>query len=172
MDSLEAGEYLTKPVLRDDLLGTLDQLGLAGQTILIVDDEPEALQLFWRMLASSDSEYHVLLAADGREGLDILREQHPDAVLLDLIMPDMDGFQFLAAIRADAALCDTPVVVVSARDPVGHPVVANTVAIAQKGGLSVPQLLSLAETVIGPLAVRDRSANPVADPEPTKVPLG
>ena len=159
-------KYLLKPIPRDVLLGTLDQLGLTGRTVLIVDDEPEALRLFWRMLASSDHDYRVLTASGGREALDILRQQRPDAVLLDLIMPDMDGFQFLAEMRKDPALRDTPVVVISARDPVGHPIVSNAVAIMQKGGLSMSQLLGLAEAVIGHLSMRGQPAHPVGDPEP------
>ena len=153
--------YLVKPVSRDALLGALDRLGLVGGTVLVVDDEPEALRLFWRMLASSDHAYRVLTASDGRQALGILREQRPDVVLLDLIMPQMDGFRFLEVTRSDRSLCDVPVIAISALDPVGHPIVSNAVAVVQKGGLSLSQLLACTEAITGSPLSPGRSGDPM-----------
>ena len=140
VDTMGVSDYLVKPVLRDTLLAALGRLELAGKTVLVVDDEPDALRLFRRILSSEEHGYRVLVAGDGRRGLQIMREQSPDVVLLDLIMPELDGFQFLAAKSEDRALCDIPVLVISAQDPTGHPIVSNALAITQRGGLSAPQL--------------------------------
>jgi signal transduction histidine kinase/CheY-like chemotaxis protein len=145
-------DYLVKPISRRDLLGALERLQLSGGTVLIVDDEPEALRLFWRMLSSADAGYRVLAASSGRQALDILRREHADVVLLDLVMPDMDGFQFLAEKTEDPALRDTPVVVVSARDPSGGVIVSSALTVTCGGGLSIRQLLSSIHSLIRILA--------------------
>ena len=139
--ALGVAAYLVKPVSRESLLHTLQQLRIRRGTILIVDDDPEAQRLFRRMLASSKRRYRALRADDGQQALDILRQERPAAILLDLVMPDMDGFQFLAAKDGDPALRDIPVVVLSARDPGGQPIVSPALAVTQNGGLSAPQLL-------------------------------
>ena len=82
----------------------------------------------------------------------ILCEQRPDAVLLDLITPNMDGFEFLVRKGQDDALRDVPVIVVSARDPMGQPIVSNTMAVTQRGGLSTSQVLACIESISGILS--------------------
>jgi CheY-like chemotaxis protein len=89
----------------------------------------------------------VLRAFDGRQALEILRREQVDVILLDLIMPAMDGFQFLAAKSQEPALRDVPVILISARDPMGHPIVSNALAVTCRGGLSIQQLLACIEAV-------------------------
>jgi len=158
--SLGTSDYLVKPVSRGKLLEALERAQLPGKTVLIVDDEPEALRLFWRMLASADHGYRVLTTDDGREAMQILREQHPDVVLLDLVMPDMDGFQFLAAKTEDPALRDIPVIVISALDPVGHPIVSSALTVTCRGGLSVRQLLDSIDSLSRALAPTGLPSHP------------
>ena len=146
-DALGASDYLIKPISREALLTALDRLQLCGKTVLVVDDEPDALRLFWRILVSASRGYRVLTASDGHQALQILREQHPDAILLDLVMPDMDGFQVLAAKNEDPTLRDIPTVVISARDPAGQPIVSNALAVTRGGGLSIHQLLASIEAL-------------------------
>jgi len=135
---------------------------LQGKTILVVDDEPEALRLFRRMLASTGRGYRVLRAANGRQALAILRSERPDAILLDLVMPEMDGFQLLAAKNADPALRDIPVVAISARDPAGQPILSNALAVTRGGGLSTPQLLACIEALSRILSPAGRAAEATA----------
>ncbi len=144
---LGAADYLVKPVSRRALLATIQRLCPNAQSVLIVDDEPDAQRLFRRMLVSSGRGYRVLRATDGRQALSILRHDHPDIVLVDLIMPDMDGFQLLAAKNADSALRDIPSIIVSAQDPTGQPIVTSAVAVTRRGGLSVQQLLGAVEAL-------------------------
>ncbi|MGQ9684217.1 MAG: ATP-binding protein [Anaerolineae bacterium] len=147
--ALGAAAYLVKPVSRDTLLAAVGRLNVPGGTLLIVDDEPEAIRLFWRMLTLGGRRYRVLTATNGHEALGILRTQRPDCLLLDLAMPEMDGFQLLAAKNEDPDLRRIPAIVVSARDPTGQPVVAPAVGITRGGGLSVSQLLAHLEVACG-----------------------
>jgi CheY-like chemotaxis protein len=140
-------DYLVKPVTREALLSALGSLGESVRSVLLVDDEPEALQLFARMLSSAQPGYRVLRASNGRRALGLLRERRPDAMVLDLIMPDMDGFEVLREKSQDADLRSIPVVVVSARDPRGEPIVSDTLTVAHGGGLSVRDLVGCIQAV-------------------------
>jgi signal transduction histidine kinase/DNA-binding response OmpR family regulator len=157
--------YLVKPISREVLLATLDRL--AGslpqmKTVLIVDDEPDALQLFWRMLESAGRDYRVLTAHDGQEALRMMRQQPPDVVLLDLVMPNVDGFQVLAACQAEPNLREVPVIVTSAHDPVGQPIVSEGLSITQPGGLALHELLACIEASIAILSPLSQPGGPVS----------
>ena len=139
--------YLTKPIARDTLLSTLDGLGDGVETILLVDDEPDALQLFARMLSSTERGYRVLRAKSGQRALSLLRQRRPDAMLLDLIMPGMNGFRVLQEKSLDPSIREIPVVVISARDPTGEPIVSDTLKVIRGGGFSVTELLACIQSV-------------------------
>jgi CheY-like chemotaxis protein len=158
---LGVSDYLVKPISREALLGALARLEVRGKTVLIVDDQPEALILFRRILASADKGYRVLRASDGREMLNILAEEHPDVILMDLVMPGMDGFEFLATRKNDPLLSKIPVVVISARDPLGHPIVSNALSVTAGDGLTVRQLVACIESITGVLSAVKPSAGQV-----------
>jgi CheY-like chemotaxis protein len=82
------------------------------QHILVVDDDPAIRDVVADILEISD--YAVQTAANGSEALDKVREQRPAAVLLDLMMPVMNGWEFLRACRKEAPCADVPIVVMSA----------------------------------------------------------
>jgi CheY-like chemotaxis protein len=140
-ETLGAADYLLKPVSREMLLRALDRLERPVRTVLVVDDEPDAVRMFQRMLVSAGRHYRVRRAFDGQQALEIMRKQAPDAVLLDLTMPRMDGFGFLSARSQDPRLCEIPVLLVTARDPQGQPILSNALAVTRGKGLSVHQLL-------------------------------
>ena len=152
-EALGAAGYLVKPITQRALLAALDRLPLQGSTVLVVDDEPEAARLFLRMFAAAGRRYHVLRATDGQQALAIMQDQRPDVVLLDLIMPNMDGFRLLEARSHDPALRDIPVVVISARDPAGQPIVTSALAVTRAGGLSAAQLLACVDWLTSSLSV-------------------
>ena len=81
------------------------------RTILVADDSDEILKQCESLLAPEG--YHVLLAADGAEALRLIREEHPDVVVLDLLMPRMTGFDVLREIRQDDRVKDTIVLAIS-----------------------------------------------------------
>lgn len=139
--------YLVKPIARDALLSALRDLGEHVRQVLLVDDEQEVLRLFSRMLSSTETQYQVLRAMDGRQALDLLRKRQPDVMLLDLIMPGMNGFQVLREKSRDASIRDVPVLVVSSRDPRGDPIMSDTLTVARGGGLSVHDLLACIQAV-------------------------
>ena len=139
--------YLTKPVTRERLLSTLEGLGDGVRTVLLVDDEPEVLQLFTRMLASARRDYRVVQAKSAHLALDLLRQRRPDVMLLDLIMPGMDGFQILQEKTRDPDIRGIPVIVVSSRDPAGEPVVSDALTVTRSGGLSGHALLDCVQAV-------------------------
>src|SRR5262245_35657603 len=87
--------------------------------ILVVDDEP-SLRLLVCMFLESEG-YVVETAASGDEALRVLHDRRPDVLLLDLMMPGMDGWEVLRACRAQVDLADLPVIVMSAAPSLGRP---------------------------------------------------
>ena len=84
---------------------------IRGRRVLVVDDEPEIAQLIADQLAAED--VHVTIAADGPRALELLHAERFDAVTLDVMMPELDGFAVLARLRADPELKSIPIVFVS-----------------------------------------------------------
>jgi signal transduction histidine kinase/DNA-binding response OmpR family regulator len=114
--TLGAADFVTKPVDRDRLVAVLRQHvgdGLPG-TALVVDDDPDARYLLRRGLEHEG--WTVDEAENGRVGLELVAARPPAAILLDLMMPEVDGFEFLARLRAEPAWRAIPVVVVTAKD--------------------------------------------------------
>jgi DNA-binding response OmpR family regulator len=81
--------------------------------ILLVDDSPTAI--LWQRLILEDDKYDILVAADGEEGVRVAKAERPDLVLLDVVMPRMGGFAALRALRAERALHDMPILMVTTR---------------------------------------------------------
>ena len=115
--ALGAEDYLVKPVKRETLLKVMSGLGRASKngaraTVLAVDDDAVALHLLKEML---QPQFDVLTAESGAEALDVARTHHPDAMILDLTMPGMSGFEVVAAIKSDPATRGIPIVILTAR---------------------------------------------------------
>jgi len=113
--SLGAADYIVKPIERDRLLRVVERVSGDGSSpqVLIVDDSPEARELLRRALAGGP--WRIREAADGAEALARMAESRPAVVLLDLMMPEIDGFGVLERMRADPHLREVPVVVVTAK---------------------------------------------------------
>lgn len=142
-----AVRYLVKPIPRETLLSTLEGLGEEIKSVLVVDDQPDVLQLFARMLSSEGQRYRILRADSARRALSLLRQRQPDVMLLDLIMPGMDGFQLLQEKERDPSIRDIPVVIISSRDPEGEPIVSDLLTVSRTGGLSLRNLLACIQSV-------------------------
>lgn len=84
------------------------------KSVLIVDDEPN-IRLFMREFLESEG-YSILEARNGREGLAILTREHPRVIITDLLMPEMDGMDFLRATRREPETKKIPVIVLSVKD--------------------------------------------------------
>lgn len=80
--------------------------------VLIVDDEPLNVDYLEQRL--EDLEYQIITASDGQKALDKIKNDQPDLILLDLMMPVLDGFAVLSQVKADPGLRDIPVIIISA----------------------------------------------------------
>jgi CheY-like chemotaxis protein len=109
-------DFLVKPVTRETLLGALRGASPHGRSIALVDDDPQLVRMLSRMLRSDGRRWRVYRAYDGQEGLGLIRRTRPDVVVLDLLLPRLDGLALLEAIRGDPLLEATAVVALSARD--------------------------------------------------------
>ena len=92
---------------------------MAGELVLVIDDSPTITKVVQLVLTKAG--YQVQTAADGEQGLASVRSQRPDLILLDFVMPRMNGYQFCRELTADAKLRDIPVILMSAKgDQVGE----------------------------------------------------
>ncbi|HEX6595665.1 MAG TPA: response regulator, partial [Acidimicrobiales bacterium] len=113
--SLGAADFITKPIDRDRLLRVLGKYcPRASASVLVVDDDFETRHLLRRMLEPEG--FTVAEAGDGQSALAAIAGHRPSLVLLDLMMPRMDGFEFLVALGAREEWRDLPVVVLTAKD--------------------------------------------------------
>jgi CheY-like chemotaxis protein/two-component sensor histidine kinase len=102
VSSVAVQDSVLSPVIRGDAL---------RGTVLAIDDNPDALDLISRSLSKEG--YRVIMATSGESGLVLARAHKPDIITLDVMMPQMNGWQVLAAIKADPSLAMTPVVLLS-----------------------------------------------------------
>jgi CheY-like chemotaxis protein len=117
--ALGAADYLIKPVSRSALLAALDRhLGKAKDTrqvqILAVDDDPLALDVIDAALRPAG--YDVIRADGGRQALEVAHARPPSLVICDLVMPDLDGFDVVASLKANPKTSHVPILVVTAHD--------------------------------------------------------
>jgi len=115
-------DYLTKPIEISEMTKALDQHWLMAETarttrtILVVDDEPNTLEMHARIVQAHSSSNRVLKAHNGKEALDFMHQEIIDLVLLDLQMPEMDGFEVLETMRGMESLRKIPVIVVTGKN--------------------------------------------------------
>jgi CheY-like chemotaxis protein len=115
--SLGAADYLSKPILEEDLLSALEGLNKDNliEEILVIDDNPNDLKLIGNML-KNQGRYKPSLVEGGVNGWNAITKKAPQAVILDLFMPVMDGFTILENMRANTRLRDIPVIILTAGD--------------------------------------------------------
>jgi CheY-like chemotaxis protein len=135
--SLGAADYLIKPITEDDLLNALKRLdghpeGVDSQAthVLIIDDTPEDVRLIRRILehlhcaqaqvsphtpGESHPTYVIREASNGAEGIESVHQSPPDLIVLDLMMPEVDGFAVLETLKANPATRAIPIIVVTAK---------------------------------------------------------
>ena len=154
--SLGAADFITKPVDADELLRRLDQFRSPDDSthILVIDDDSGSRAMLRRVLERND--WRVIEAANGKDGLAHLAQSLPVAVLLDLIMPEMDGFQFIDELRQNPDWVNVSVLVITSKDLSAEErlyLQRTTERIVQKGELDRTDLLAtIAKTAAsGPL---------------------
>jgi signal transduction histidine kinase/CheY-like chemotaxis protein len=114
--ALGASDYLTKPIERDRLVAILKKYRSEDPScpVLVVEDDAATRDMLARMLEKEG--WAVTVAENGRVALERVSEQRPAVILLDLMMPEMDGFQFVEAVRERDAWRSIPIIVVTAKD--------------------------------------------------------
>ena len=100
---------------QEGLLTALERLDDRVQSVAIIEDEPDA-RLLLRRILQHKRKYKVFEASDGISGIGLIRAEKPDLVLLDLMMPELDGFSVLDTLKADRELHEIPVIVITAKD--------------------------------------------------------
>jgi CheY-like chemotaxis protein len=119
------------------------------ETVLVVDDNPHVVRLLARMLKASYSSVRVLEAFDGREGLEIARLERPDVILLDLLMPEMDGYTFLEEIAEDDLLAEARIIIVSVRSVEEEsPPIMGELQVGRTAGFSLTELLQTLDATL------------------------
>ncbi|HEY6041365.1 MAG TPA: response regulator, partial [Anaerolineae bacterium] len=144
---LGAVDYVTKPFNGDDILNALRHLtqvnnGVEPRHLLVVDDDPNVIEMVRQLLEGSS--YRLETAADGQAALDAISKAKPDAILLDLLMPHVDGFTVIERLRQDPETASIPVVVLTAKTLTAEEFVRLNESVAkvmQKQGLNAGGLV-------------------------------
>jgi len=115
-------DYLVKPVDRKNLIEAVGRLGNGISRVMVVDDDPAMVRFVTQALKGANyleeipRDYQFLTAFNGQQALDRLREQPVDVILLDLDLPDINGWEVLAELQNDPNLQQVPVIIISAMD--------------------------------------------------------
>jgi signal transduction histidine kinase/DNA-binding response OmpR family regulator len=148
LSTTPAAEFATKPPEREQILGTVaDSAGPGGgalpPTVLAIDDDPGARAILRAIIEPAG--YRVLLAEAGTVGLELARAERPSVVIVDLVMPDLSGFDVIVALQADERTRDVPIVVLTGADlaPADRARLdARVRAISAKGAATREELLA------------------------------
>ncbi len=164
-------DFLTKPIGPAEMSQALDEQWLVQdadtpeKTILIVDDDPQTVDMHARMVQSHSARHRIRKAHNGHEALALLRQERVDLVLLDLTMPELDGFAVLDAMRAAETTRFTPVIVVTGQTLTQHAMQRLTQGVAtvlSKGMFSMDETLSHVEAALGRQRKRGNQAQRLA----------
>jgi signal transduction histidine kinase/DNA-binding response OmpR family regulator len=143
--------FLAKPLERDHLISMIERAVLPKTgRVLVVDDNEDALALVLAML--EESPYEVETARDGREAMEVISQNLPDALVLDLMLPEMDGFEVVHHLSVNPGWRDTPVILLTARD-LSHEerraLDTGTTRVLQKGNFTRDELLAELSLAVG-----------------------
>lgn len=156
--ALGATEYLIKPVDREKLTGVLrTACGTTGRKVLIIDDDEFMRNGVCQSLKRDG--WEVSEAGNGRIGLASLGQSRPDVIMLDLMMPEMNGFEFLAEMRGKPEWRDIPVLVVTAKDLTAEEraqLNGHVERVMEKGSAELADLLSEIGNVLTVSITRQR----------------
>ncbi len=148
--SVLALDYMTKPMGTEALAQALARHGLESglgkekKLILVVDDDPAVLEVHTRIVAAHLPDCRVLTASNGRIALQSMQQESPALVLLDLLMPELDGMGVLEAMQANERLRGIPVIVLTAQRLTQDDMARlnrGVAAVLEKGIFSVPETL-------------------------------
>ena len=146
-------DFLTKPIDRQQLLQMMVKFDLLADgkrgkktpsSILIVDDDPQNIRLVKAMLKPFNME--VIVADGGKAGLELALKKKPDMIILDLMMPDVDGFEVVSKLREDPAASQIPILIYTAKNITSEDrerLQGNIQSIIQKGDFGKDRFLEM-----------------------------
>jgi len=158
--ALGAVDYFVKPVPAEELVSRLRRfnfVGLSGPAktrVLVVDDERANRD--WLTEVLEPAGFNVIPAAGGRDAIELARAKHPDLILLDLMMPEVSGFDVVEALRADTSTSAVPIMVLTAKeltDADKRQLNGRVSSILQRGSTGATDLISHLRQVITPEAL-------------------
>ena len=162
----DIADYLIKPITRADLRDAIETLSKPARRILVIDDDAEVRDLFSRMLRDLDNCLEIKTAANGDAALQLMREEQFDLILLDIVMPNRDGWSVLEEKQTISHMRDTPVLIMSAQDPDVQ--VEDSILFAMTTGNGIPiefileNAFRLASRLLKPTATPDRVSQEIA----------
>lgn len=143
--SLGASDFISKPVDKDELSKVLGRFfnSFSNQKVLIIEDDSDSRLYLKRLM--TDLDLSVYEAENGKKGIEFLQstDAQPDLILLDLMMPEMDGFQFAEEIKSLEKCADIPIVVITAMDltPADHSrIIKNVDSVFTKGQVKADEI--------------------------------
>jgi signal transduction histidine kinase/DNA-binding response OmpR family regulator len=160
--ALGVDEYLVKPVARIQLLDALSRCvsgSRDARTLVAIDDDPIDLDLLEAVLAPEG--WTVVRATGGEEGVRVVRREHPAVVVLDLLMPGLDGFAVVDQLRADPLVNDVPILVLTSKDVTKadqERLNGRIGALARKGSCGPGELVELVGRVAASRGAAEREA--------------
>jgi YesN/AraC family two-component response regulator len=155
--SLLALDHLAKPLDAATLARAVQRYGLGAdrqdgkRTILVVDDDPSIREMHMRVVQTALPDSRVLQASNGRIALEIMQHERPALVLLDLMMPELDGMGVLAAMQADEKLRGIPVIILTAQTLMQEEMAllaGGVTAVLQKGLFTAEETLAHIEQAL------------------------
>lgn len=166
---LGAFDYFVKPVSREQLRSTLRRLPARPRQALIVDDDPEMTRLLARMVKSLLRGCSVTCLHDGRSALASIRAQRPDFLLLDLMLPELDGYAVLETLHADSELNAIPTIIITALEAHDETVRAQFLQVTRHNGMTVAEVMRWVSKGLDALLAPSNSA-PAAPEGPAALP--
>lgn len=162
---LGAVDYLVKPFKTTELLEQVYRWGKEAKKLLVVDDDPDLIQLYTRVLQSSPAGYQVLRAETCFDALEILRSSRPDFMILDLVMPEMTGYDLLREKNSDPFIRDIPVLIVSSTDPVIDSVMSSPILVKGDHELNGQEMVFLLQQFMAILSPEKKLDEPAVPEE-------
>jgi len=145
--SLGVVDYFVKPVEQNTFVAALnnlkESLGIDMPKVLVVDDDPDAVELVASMIEPTG--FEVIRAYGGEEGISKSFSEHPDALILDLMMPDVSGFDVVSRLKTDPETRNIPIIICTSRDPTSEDIIrlrSDVVSVMCKGEFAREELVN------------------------------
>lgn len=139
---LGAADYLVKPITQAQLGATFRRVAKRCRVVGIVEDHPEMSDLLAEMVQSLRPNCAIWKATNGRDALTRLRAECPDVLLLDLLMPHLNGYELLHEMRRDERLRKVVTIVITGAEDHDDRIVADMVGITRRGGMTVGEAMA------------------------------